>query len=329
MFIILLRRPRRLRINQIIRSLSQDNHLISSQFIQPLFVLSGKQVKQSIVSMPGIFSLSSDLIVNEIQECLDLGIASFILFPVVPENLKDHTASYSYRKNNFYLDTIIEIKQTFGDRVCIITDVAMDPYSNDGHDGLVENGIVLNDQTLPILSQMALAQAEAGSDIIAPSDMMDGRIQHIRQTLDEANFKQVLLMSYTAKYASAFYGPFREALNSTPKQGDKLTYQMHPVNQREALIEAELDYKEGADYLMIKPALPYLDIIYRLKQSFYIPIVAYQVSGEYAFLKSMSQSGNLDFTAGMLEVLYSIKRAGADIIISYASKEMAKLKLLQ
>ena len=221
-----------------------------------------------------------------------------------------------------YLKAIREIKKEFPES-CIISDVAMDPYSSDGHDGIVENGEILNDETLDVLGQMALAQAQAGSDIVAPSDMMDGRVGFIRDILDDSGFTKVSIMAYTAKYASAFYGPFRDALESAPKFGDKKTYQMDPANQREALIEAELDYSEGADFLMVKPALPYLDVIKLLKDNFDIPIAAYNVSGEYAMVKAAAANGWIDGNKAMVESLTSIKRAGAKVILTYFAKEYA------
>ncbi|RRN77354.1 porphobilinogen synthase, partial [Pseudoxanthomonas sp. SGD-10] len=258
---------------------------------------------------------------KEVESCLKLGLKSFDLFPNIEESLKDKTASESLNKNGLYLRAIREVKKYFPE-ACVITDVAMDPYSSDGHDGLVKDGEILNDETLDILSKMALAHAEAGADIIAPSDMMDGRVQHIRETLDNANFQNVSIMSYTAKYASAFYGPFRDALESAPKFGDKKTYQMNPANQREALIEASLDMQEGADFLMVKPALAYLDVIKLLKDNFDLPIAAYNVSGEYAMIKAAAQRGWLDEQRAILETLMGIKRAGADIILTYHAKEV-------
>lgn len=255
---------------------------------------------------------------------MGLGLTSFVLFPAVPDELKDRTASYASKANNFYCESIRLVKERFPEAV-IMTDVAMDPYSSDGHDGLVRDGKILNDETLPILAEMALAQAQAGADIIGPSDMMDGRIGYIRNHLDKNAFSEVAIMAYTAKYASAFYGPFRDALDSAPKFGDKKTYQMNPANKREALIEARLDYAEGADYLMVKPGLPYLDIIQLLNQNFDIPIAAYNVSGECAMLSAACQNGWLDFERAMPEMLLSFRRAGADVILTYFAKDFAKL----
>jgi porphobilinogen synthase len=315
-------RPRRKRVSETIRGMVQENFLRTEDFVFPLFLIEGKNKKFSIKSMPGIYRYSVDLALKEIEDCVKLGLNSFILFPAIDDKLKDKNASYSYNKNNFYLKAIKLIKQNFPS-VCIITDVAMDPYSSDGHDGLVIKDEIVNDKTLPILAKMALAQAQAGADILGPSDMMDGRVGYIRNELDKAGFVNTGIMSYTAKYASAFYNPFRDALDSAPKRGDKKTYQMDFANVKEALIEAELDQMEGADYLMVKPALAYLDVIKTLKDNFNLPIAAYNVSGEYAMIKAASELGYLDDKKIMVEILMGIKRAGADIILSYFAKEYA------
>lgn len=273
--------------------------------------------------MPGIYRYSTDKLLDEIDSCINLGIKAFVIFPCIDEKLKDKLASESYNEEGLYIKAIKKIRSDFPD-ICIVTDVAMDPYSADGHDGIVKNGEILNDETLEILARMALAQARAGADIIGPSDMMDGRVGYLRKELDREGFTNVSIMSYTAKYASAFYGPFRDALGSAPKQGDKKTYQMDPANIREALVEAQLDYEEGADILMVKPALPYLDVIKLLNENFDIPIAAYQVSGEYAMIKAAAQKGWIDGEKVMLESLLSIKRAGAKIILSYFAKEFAE-----
>jgi porphobilinogen synthase len=249
---------------------------------------------------------------------------TYDLFPAVEEHLKDRTASYSYADDNFYLNAIRKLKETFPE-IVLMSDVAMDPYSSDGHDGFYENGKILNDETLPILSRMSLAQAQAGIDIIGPSDMMDGRVESIRETLDINGYTDTLIMSYTAKYASAFYGPFRDALNSAPKHGDKKTYQMNPANKREALLEAELDFSEGADMLMVKPALCYLDIIHVLKENFNIPITAYNVSGECAMVYAAAEKGWLNYDLAVGEMLLSMRRAGADAILTYFAKDFAKM----
>jgi len=298
----------------------RETLLPASALIYPIFVLPGNKRREAIASMPGIERLSVDLMLAEMESCMKLGLRSFILFPAVPDAHKDRMATYSWSPDNFYLHAIRAAKQRF-DEICVITDVAMDPYSSDGHDGIVENGLILNDETLPVLAKMALAQAQAGADIIGPSDMMDGRVGYIRKALDEAGFTQTAIMSYTAKYASAFYGPFRDALDSAPKFGDKKTYQMNPANRREARIEARLDQQEGADYLMVKPALAYLDVIRTLKDEFDLPIVAYNVSGEYAMVKAAAQQGWLDEDKIVEEMLLSIRRAGADIVITYFAKQ--------
>lgn len=277
--------------------------------------------------MPGIYRYTIDHLLREVEHCMTIGLRAFDLFPNIDESLKDKYATESTREDSLYLRAIREVKQHFPE-ACVVTDVAMDPYSSDGHDGVVENGEVLNDETLAILGEMALAHARAGADIVAPSDMMDGRIGYIRNILDENGFTNVSLMSYTAKYASAFYGPFRDALNSAPKHGDKKTYQMNPANQREALIEAELDTREGADFLMVKPALPYLDVIKLLHDGFDLPIAAYNVSGEYAMVKASARNGWLDERRATMEVLTGIRRAGATAILTYHAKEVLEKKWL-
>ncbi len=320
----LIRRPRRNRQSAVIRDMVQETRLSVTDFILPLFVMEGQNVRSEVASMPGIYRLSLDLLLEEIQECVDLGIKTFDLFPNLPESKKDKYATESYNPDGLYLQAVRAVKERFPD-VMVMTDVAMDPYSSDGHDGVVENGKILNDPTLEVLGKMALAQAQAGANILGPSDMMDGRVGHIRQVLDEAGYHDVAIMSYAAKYASAFYGPFRDALDSAPKFGDKKTYQMNPANSREALIEAQLDYDEGADFLMVKPALAYLDVIKLLNDNFHLPIAAYNVSGEYAMIKSAAKNGWLDGERAMMEVLLSIKRAGANVILTYFTKEAARL----
>jgi len=318
----LLQRPRRNRRTEVIRDLVQENRIDCNDLILPLFLIEGTHIKSEIKSMPGTYRWSIDQVLEEINTCIDLGIRVFAPFPNISESLKDKYAKESYQPNNLYLRAIETIKNKFP-AACLVTDVAMDPYSSDGHDGIVENGQIINDETVEVLIQMALAQAKAGADIIAPSDMMDGRVGAIREALDQQGFQNTSIMAYTAKYASAFYGPFRDALDSAPKFGDKKTYQMNPANNREALIEAELDIAEGADFLMVKPAMPYLDVIKSLKDHFDLPIVAYQVSGEYAMIKAAAQNGWIDGTKAMIESLICIKRAGAKIILSYFAKEFA------
>ena len=322
----MLRRPRRNRKSEVIRELVVETRLSKSDLIYPLFLVQGDNIKQEVPSMPGIYRFSVDKLMDEINECSNLGIKTVCLFPAFEEKYKDKYATISYDPDNFYLKTIPQIKKDLPD-VCVMTDVAMDPYSSDGHDGIVENGEILNDESLEVLGKMSLAQAKAGADILGPSDMMDGRVEYIRDLLDDEGFNKVSIMSYTAKYASAFYGPFRDALDSAPKSGDKKTYQMNPANIREALIEAELDELEGADILKVKPALSYLDVIKELSDASNLPISAYNVSGEYAMIKAADQKGWLDGEKTMLEVLLSIRRAGAKIILTYFAKEYAQLRL--
>jgi porphobilinogen synthase len=321
----MLRRPRRNRKNDVIRAQHRETNIHTDHLIYPLFVVDGHQQKSEVSSLPGQYRLPLTDLLKEVEACMELGIRCFDLFPAVDEALKDTAASYSYHEDNFYLHYIRAVKERFPEAV-VMTDVAMDPYSSDGHDGVVENGKIVNDPTLEVLGKMSVAQAEAGADIIGPSDMMDGRVEHIRMALDDAGYSDVSIMSYTAKYASAYYGPFRDALDSAPKFGDKKTYQMDPANQSEALLEAELDYAEGADYLMVKPALCYLDVIHLLKENFPIPIAAYNVSGEYAMLKAAAANGWIDYDRAMPEMLLSIKRAGADVILTYFAKEFAQMQ---
>lgn len=316
----MLQRPRRNRKSAVIRDMIQETHLSPSNLIFPLFIIDGENQKEEVKSMPGIYRYSIDNLLREVESCMNIGLKAFDLFPAVQENLKDKYATESYREGSLYLRAIHAVKKNFPE-ACVITDVAMDPYSSDGHDGIVENDIILNDETLEVLGKMALAHAQNGADIIAPSDMMDGRIGYIRNLLDENGFTDVSLMSYTAKYASAFYGPFRDALGSAPKKGDKKTYQMNPANIREALIEAQLDAQEGADFLMVKPGLPYLDVIKLLNDNFDLPIAAYNVSGEYAMLKAAIANGWLS-EASILETLMSFRRAGATSILTYHAKEV-------
>jgi porphobilinogen synthase len=321
----LSQRPRRNRKNAAIRNMIQENSVTVNDLIFPLFLIEGKNKKSEVASMPGIYRLSSDLMLKEIESCLKLGLTTFDIFPSLNDKLKDKKATESLNKKGIYPSMIREIKKQFPEAV-IMTDVAMDPYSSDGHDGLVKNGQILNDETLSILAKMAIVQAEAGADIIGPSDMMDGRVGFIREALDEAGFTNVSIMSYTAKYASAFYGPFRDALDSAPKFGDKKTYQMDPANSREALLEADLDFIEGADFLMVKPALSYLDIIKSLNDNFNLPIAAYNVSGEYAMVKAAAAKNWIDGDKVRDEILLSIKRAGASVILTYFAKEFALSK---
>ena len=322
----MLNRPRRNRSSAAIRTMVEENRLSVKDLLFPLFVMDGSATKTEIKSMPGIYRYTTDLLLKEIEECLNLGITSYALFPQVAEDRKDTLATESHRKGSLYLEAIHAVTSRFPE-ISMLTDVAMDPYSSDGHDGIVKNGEILNDETLEVLAKMAVAQAQAGSKLIGPSDMMDGRVGYLRESLDDAGFTNVGIMAYSAKYASAFYGPFRDALESAPKFGDKKTYQMNPANSREALREAELDELEGADFLMVKPALAYLDIISLLRDNTNLPIAAYNVSGEYAMVKAAAANGWIDGEKAMLESLLSMKRAGAQVILTYFAKEFAQLKL--
>lgn len=324
----MLERPRRNRRSASIRSLIRETSVGVDDLVYPLFVQDGTSVKEEIRSLPGNFRWSPDTIISEIEECVRLGLHSFVLFPKVKEELKDQQGSYGVSEDNFYLSAARSIKQVFP-HITLISDVALDPYSSDGHDGVVLNGKIDNDATLEILSEMSVLQAEAGFDIIGPSDMMDGRIEEIRDALDDRGYTDTSIMSYTAKYASAFYGPFRDALDSAPIDDpdipkDKKTYQMDPANKREAIREADLDVAEGADYLMVKPALHYLDVIHLLKDNYSLPIAAYHVSGECAQLIAAAQRGWLDYDQAISEALLSIKRAGADVILTYFAKDSAR-----
>lgn len=317
-------RPRRNRKNAAIRAMVEETQLGPQHLIYPIFLKDGKQIREEVSSLPGNYRWSIDQLLPEFEKWMNLGIKTFDLFPAVDEHLKDQAGTYSYADENFYLHCIRTLKETFPEAV-LMSDVALDPYSSDGHDGLVIDGKIVNDPTLDILGKMAVAQAQAGIDIIGPSDMMDGRVGFIRDDLDAAGFQDVSIMSYTAKYASAFYGPFRDALNSAPKSGDKKTYQMNPANKREALIEAELDIAEGADFIMVKPALCYLDIIHLLKEHFATPVTAYNVSGECAMVYAAAKNGWLDYDRAVMEMLLSIRRAGADGILTYFAPDAARL----
>lgn len=319
-----LSRPRRNRKNQAIRNLIRETGLSPHDLIAPLFVIDGTNVKDPIHSMPGIHRLSVDLLVKECKELYDLGVPCVSLFPAIDEKLKTPEAKEAYNPNGLYQRAIKEVKNAVPE-LLIMTDVALDPYSSDGHDGLVDpkTGEIKNDETLEVLARMSLVQAKSGSDILGPSDMMDGRVGYIRDALDEENLTNTAIMSYAAKYASAFYGPFRDALNSAPKKGDKKTYQMDFANVREALREAYLDESEGADILMVKPGLPYLDVIKAIRDNTTLPMAAYNVSGEYAMVKAAAERGWVDGEKVMIEMLWAFKRAGSDMILTYFAKEAA------
>lgn len=323
---MMLNRPRRNRQNEVIRSMVRESYLSPDHFIAPLFVIEGKNQIVPIKSMPGHSRLSIDELVKEAKELYSLGVKCLALFPAIDDKLKTPDAREAFNRDGLNARAIRAVKEAVPGML-VMGDIALDPYSSEGHDGLVDpkTGEILNDPTLEVLAKQALCEAEAGADIIGPSDMMDGRVGYIRMALDESRFQNTMIMSYTAKYASGYYGPFREALDSAPKKGDKKTYQMDPANSTEALREAELDTAEGADILMVKPGLPYLDIIYRLKEMSTLPIAAYNVSGEYAMVKAAAQNGWIDNDKVILETLTCFRRAGADIILTYFAKEAARL----
>lgn len=325
----MIERPRRNRKSAAIRSLVRETQLSVDDLVYPLFIQDGQHTQQELISLPGNFIWSPDKVLEEIGRCMKLGLKSFILFPKVDKKHKDKVGTYAADPKNFYLRTATQIKRRYPQCV-LISDVALDPYSIDGHDGLVGDGKILNDETLSILQDMAVAQAAAGFDIIGPSDMMDGRVGAIREALDDSGYTETSIMSYTAKYASGFYGPFRDALDSAPVEDDsipkdKKTYQMDPANKREALLEADLDTAEGADFLMVKPAVHYMDIIHMLRDQSQLPIAAYHVSGECAMLIAAAEKGWLDLDIVMPETLLSLKRAGADVIITYFAKMYAEI----
>ena len=317
-------RPRRNRKSESIRKLVKESYLEPGDLIYPVFI-HDKDKDEDINSMPGCKRFSMKGLLSEVESSLGLGISAFVLFPAIDESLKSPLCEESYNSNGLVQKVIRSVKENFPETT-VITDVALDPYNSDGHDGIVSpDGEILNDYTVEILCKQALSHAHAGADIISPSDMMDGRIGAIREILDEEEFTNVSIMSYTAKFASAFYGPFRGALDSAPKSGDKKSYQMDPANSREALRELMLDEEEGADIVMVKPASHYLDLVYLFKENTDLPVAAYQVSGEYLMIKSASASGWLDEDKVILESLISIKRAGADMILTYFAPKAAKL----
>ncbi|MEM9090959.1 MAG: porphobilinogen synthase [Cyanobacteria bacterium P01_F01_bin.53] len=319
-----MNRPRRLRRTASLRRMVQETVLTPADFIYPLFLMEGEGQKVAIPSMPDCFRYTLDLLLEEAKVVRDLGIGAIALFPMIPDAQKDNAGTESYNPEGLIPQSVRALKQAVPE-LLVITDVALDPYSSEGHDGIVENGQVLNDETVAVLVKQALAHAEAGADFVAPSDMMDGRVGAIRKALDAEGWINVGILAYSAKYASAYYGPFRDALESAPKFGDKKTYQMDPANVKESIKEIDLDIAEGADIVMVKPALAYLDIICRIKQHTNVPVAAYNVSGEYAMIKAAAQQGWIDEKAVMLETLTSIKRAGADMILTYFAKDAAAL----
>ena len=317
-------RPRRNRSSEIVRAYARETRLSIDNLVLPVFVQEGEGESTPIASMPGHARLSVDLMVKHCAAVAETGIGAIALFPALPDEQKDERGSVATDPDNVNLRAVAAIKAEVPD-LTVICDIALDPYSSDGHDGVVIDGIIDNDETVPLLAAMAVAQAAAGADMVAPSDMMDGRIGAIRDALDAAGHHDVLINSYCAKYASAFYGPFREALDSSPRGGDKKTYQMDPANRREALRELALDELEGADWVMVKPGLPYLDVIRDFRENTSLPVSAYQVSGEYAMLKAAGQNGWIDYDACLLESLTALRRAGADVIFTYGAMEAAEL----
>jgi porphobilinogen synthase len=324
-----LRRNRRLRTNETIRSLVRETILSPSDFIVPLFVVEGKNVKEEIASMPNYFRLSLDLLEKEVKELAKLNLKTVLVFVKVPDNLKDNKGTEALNPNGLMQRAIKVIKNAVPDMI-VMTDVALDPYSSFGHDGVIENGMIVNDVTSAILAEMSCSHAEAGADIVAPSDMMDGRILEIREALEDEGYVNTGIMAYSAKYASAHYGPFRDALDSAPVDAqnipkDKKTYQMDYHNRIEAIRETRMDIEEGADIVMVKPGIAYLDIVREVKNAFDVPVAVYQVSGEYAMIKAASERGWLDHDAVMMEQVTAIKRAGADMLASYFAKEVVKI----
>ena len=327
-YVHLAERPQRLRRSKNIRRMVRETHLTPANLVAPLFVREGNDVREAIGSMPNQYRLSVDELVEDAIGLHAMGVPAVALFPAVEEEHKDQTASAALDLEGLLPRATRALKESVPE-LLVITDVALDPYSSDGHDGVVRDGRIANDETLAIMADMAVVHAEAGADIVAPSDMMDGRIGYLRRALDDAGYTDVALLSYTAKYASSFYGPFRDALDSAPRKrqgvpADKMSYQMDPANAQEALRELRLDLEEGADMVMVKPALPYLDVIYRMRQASDVPVAAYHVSGEYAMLKAAAQNGWLDEQASALEALVAIRRAGADMIFTYFAGDAAR-----
>jgi porphobilinogen synthase len=315
-------RPRRLRRTAGLRRMVREHHLTVDDLIYPVFVMAGSGQKEAIPSMPGCYRYTLDLLLEEVTAAHDLGIPGIALFPLISPDLKDNAGTESYNPDGLVPQTVRAIKQAIPN-LLVFTDVALDPYSSAGHDGIVENGEILNDETVAVLVKQALCHAEAGADFVSPSDMMDGRVGAIRRALDAEGWINVGILAYSAKYASAYYGPFRDALDSAPQFGDKKTYQMDPANAQEALKEVALDIEEGADIVMVKPALAYMDIIQRIRQQTTLPVAAYNVSGEYAMIKAAAERGWVDEPTVVMETLTSLKRAGADVILTYFAKDVA------
>ena len=319
-----LKRNRRLRSSEAIRSMVREQQLAPSDFIVPLFVVEGSDVKEEIASMPDYYRMSLDHLKKEVQELWSMGLQTVLLFVKVPDTLKDNKGKEALNPEGLMQRAIALVKETVPE-MTVMTDVALDPYSSFGHDGIVDKGVVVNDTTVEVLAQMALSHAKAGADFVAPSDIMDGRILAIRSLLEQEGFHNTGILSYSAKYASGFYGPFRSALDSAPGFGDKKTYQMDFHNRKEALVEAELDIEEGADIVMVKPGIAYLDIIRDLSNHIDVPLAAYQVSGEYAMLKAAAAKGWIEYDAIMYEQLIAFKRAGASLIATYCAKDAVRI----
>ncbi|MDX1641703.1 MAG: porphobilinogen synthase [Balneolaceae bacterium] len=317
-------RPRRLRASESIRRMVSENHLTPNDFIAPLFVMEGEGKKEEIPSMPDYNRFTIDLLMKEVDEIQSLGIPSVLVFAKVPDEKKDNEGTEALNPDGLMQQTVRAIKEEFPDLV-VMTDIALDPYSSYGHDGIVEDGEIKNDESAELLAKMAVSHAEAGADFVAPSDMMDGRILLMREALEEAGFYNTGIMAYSAKYASSYYGPFRDALDSAPGFGDKKTYQMDPANVIEAVKEAVTDQNEGADIVMVKPGLPYLDVVRAVKEAVQIPVSVYNVSGEYAMIKAAAANGWLNEEEAMMEALIGFKRAGADLIATYFAKDAARL----
>ncbi|MFY0683341.1 MAG: porphobilinogen synthase [Balneola sp.] len=317
-------RLRRLRLNPTIREMVQENFLNPADFIAPVFIVEGKGVKEEIESMPGYFRYSLDLLTQELDELKEVGIKSVLLFVKVPDKKKDNKGTEALNDSGLMQESIRAVKASHPE-FFVMTDVALDPYSSFGHDGIVEEGEILNDETVEVLAKMSVSHAKAGADMVAPSDMMDGRIGEIRKAMDKAGFTNTGIMAYSAKYASSFYGPFRDALDSAPGFGDKKTYQMNPSNLQEAIREVEKDIAEGADIVMVKPGMPYLDVVKAVSDKFNIPISVYNVSGEYAMIKAAAKQGWLNEEDAMMESLIAFKRAGANLIATYFAKAAAKI----
>lgn len=317
-------RPRRLRSSAAIRAMSTENTITADNLIAPVFIIEGTNSKEEIASMPGYFRYSLDLAVQEIKELYEMGIKSVLLFCKVPDELKDNKGTEALNPNGLMQRSIRAIKEAVPE-VCVMTDVALDPYSSFGHDGIVENGQIVNDETVEVLAKMSVSHADAGADFVAPSDMMDGRIGAIREALEAAGHVNTGILAYSAKYASCFYGPFRDALDSAPGFGDKKTYQMNPANIREAIRETLLDIEEGADVVMVKPGLPYLDVVRAVKEVVDIPVAVYNVSGEYSMIKAAAKAGWLNEDQAIIEAMIGFRRAGADLIATYFCKDVVRI----